>query len=83
MQVRGYTDNDYEAVVELYKNSDLYGGQFDEDRDSRQRLARQILTDSKSILVCELNLKNNISDYLENTDSPLAMNYQLWEKMKI
>jgi len=38
MNVRLYKSEDYEQVAALYKNSDLYGGQFDENRDSKERL---------------------------------------------
>lgn len=51
--VRGYKTEDYEGAVSLYKREGLYGGQFDEDRDSRERLDRKISDDPESILVCE------------------------------
>ncbi len=51
--VRGYKAEDYEEVAALYKQGELYGGQFDEDRDSRERLNRKAANDPESILVCE------------------------------
>jgi len=53
LSVRHYRPEDYDAVAALYKRGDLYGGQFDEDRDSRERLNRVTTDDPESILVCE------------------------------
>jgi N-acetylglutamate synthase-like GNAT family acetyltransferase len=53
MIIRNYKDSDYESIAELYKNSDLYGGHFDENRDSRERLSNKIKDDPEAILVCE------------------------------
>lgn len=57
MKVRSYIDSDYEKVSELYKNSELYGGQFDDNRDSRDKLESKIKDDLQSILVCEFEGK--------------------------
>lgn len=53
MNIRTYRDDDYESLVELYKNFSLYGGHFDENRDSRERLLNKTKTDPEAILVCE------------------------------
>lgn len=55
--IRPYVPADYEAVSELYKVPSLYGGQFDEDRDSKNRLDEQSAKDAESILVAEENGK--------------------------
>src|ERR1700759_5002474 len=51
--VRFYKSSDYSAVIKLYKQSALFGGQFDPDRDSEERLKSQIQSDPESILVAE------------------------------
>lgn len=48
--------NDYENVTSLYKQG-IFGGQFDEDRDSESRMSRQVEINPNSILVCETNGK--------------------------
>lgn len=53
MRVRNYRSGDYEAVKSLYLQGDLYGGQFDEARDSEEKLALVTCNDPESILVCE------------------------------
>src|SRR3989344_8441108 len=50
---RPYNPSDYESVTALYKQSELYGGQFDENRDSEERLTKKISDDSEAILVVE------------------------------
>ena len=55
MAVRSYAPRDYEAVIDLYKKGELYGGQYDPDRDSKERLSRKIMADTDSILVYEIN----------------------------
>jgi hypothetical protein len=55
LNVRSYIESDYPAVVALYKQGKLYGGQFDEDRDSPERLSIKIRSDGESILVAEDN----------------------------
>lgn len=37
--VRNYTDSDFESVKALYQNTETFGGQFDEDRDSAKRMS--------------------------------------------
>ncbi len=54
MIARPYTDADYESVKALYQNEALFGGQFDQDRDSRERLAAQSAHDAETILVAEV-----------------------------
>ncbi len=53
LAVRNYTPADYPDLAALYKQSELFGGQFDENRDGEERLARKIASDPESILVCE------------------------------
>ena len=53
MLVRNYKTEDYQQIISLYKQSELYGGQFDENRDSEERLSRRIASDPEAILVCE------------------------------
>lgn len=36
--IREYTEDDFESLVELYKDSSTYGGQYDESRDTREKL---------------------------------------------
>ncbi len=55
MRVRSYVPSDYKQVASLYKNGNLYGGQYDESRDSRERLQKRIEADSDAILVAEEN----------------------------
>lgn len=51
--IRAYTDDDYEAVKSLYQHGEWYGGQFDEARDGRVRLAAKVKSDPQSIVVYE------------------------------
>ncbi|MBI4118159.1 MAG: GNAT family N-acetyltransferase [Parcubacteria group bacterium] len=51
--IRNYKTSDYAAVASLYKQGELYGGQFDLNRDSEERLARKIAEDPEAILICE------------------------------
>jgi N-acetylglutamate synthase-like GNAT family acetyltransferase len=53
--IRSYTSSDYEQVAKLYKQSELYGGQFDENRDARERLQKKIESDADAILIAEKN----------------------------
>lgn len=58
ISVRYYNpDTDYLAVELLYKNSATFGGQYDNARDTKERL--KLLSDNKpgSILVAERNKK--------------------------
>jgi predicted N-acetyltransferase YhbS len=51
--VRNYKPEDNEAVIALYKIGKLFGGQFDEARDSREKLSDATKCDPESILVYE------------------------------
>lgn len=53
--IRAYQDSDYEKLKELYQHSEWYGGQFDEARDSRERLANKVADDPESIWIYETN----------------------------
>lgn len=55
MTIRSYKPGDYERVIALYKQSNLFGGQFDENRDSKERLQKRIEADSDALLVAEEN----------------------------
>lgn len=53
MEVRFYTSEDYSEIEKLYKESSTFGGQFDEARDTKERLDVLISKKPKSILVAE------------------------------
>ncbi len=53
MIIRSYQSKDYEQLATLYKQSELYGGQFDEARDSAERLEKLIKNKPDAILVAE------------------------------
>lgn len=53
MLIRPYKTSDYEQVAALYKDSSTFGGQFDKDRDSAERLEARINQDPESILIAE------------------------------
>lgn len=53
MTIRPYKPADYEQIATLYKQSEFYGGQFDENRDSEARLRKRTEADPDAILVAE------------------------------
>lgn len=53
ISVRPYQPSDYPALKALYESNDTFGGQFDTDRDSEQRINKQIAFDKDSVLVAE------------------------------
>ena len=53
ISIRQYVPADYEAIRALYEIPGTFGGQFDADRDSQERLDEQSTKDAKSILVAE------------------------------
>ena len=53
MIVRPYKPTDYDQIKALYLDSSLFGGQFDEARDSESRLKKKIEVDPDTILVAE------------------------------
>ena len=55
MLIRNYKREDYDSVISLYKDTTTYGGQFDEDRDSSERLEKLSNTKPDAILVAEDN----------------------------
>ena len=57
MEVRNYTPEDYGAVSDLYKDSSTYGGQFDDARDTPERLQNLVKQKPDAILVAEDNEK--------------------------
>lgn len=57
MNIRAYQSTDYEQIAALYHQSELYGGQFDENRDNEERLQKRIEADPDAILVAEQDNK--------------------------
>lgn len=53
MNIRPYSLEDYGQVIDLYRQTDLYGGQFDENCDSKERLRKRVEADPDAILVAE------------------------------
>ncbi len=53
MLIRSYNPTDYPQIEALYRQGDLYGGQFDETRDSAERLQRLVDQKPDAILVAE------------------------------
>lgn len=53
MIIRPYSPTDYEQVVALYRQSELYGGQFDNSRDSAERLKNRITNDPDAIFLAK------------------------------
>jgi predicted N-acetyltransferase YhbS len=51
--IRNYKDEDYEQIKKLYSHSEWFGGQFDEARDSQEKLAKITSLDPESVLVFE------------------------------
>ncbi len=51
--IRAYQDQDYDDLKQLYLHGEWFGGVFDEARDGRDKLAKKILQDPKSIWVYE------------------------------
>ncbi|MCB9963990.1 MAG: GNAT family N-acetyltransferase [Rhodospirillales bacterium] len=52
LNVRYYQPEDYEDLITLYHQGHLYGGQFDENRDSREKLSDITSRDPESIIIC-------------------------------
>ena|SRR5438105_14825788 len=50
---RTYQDLDYGRLKELYLHSEWFGGQFDEARDGREKLAKITAKDPEAIIVYE------------------------------
>lgn len=53
LTIRPYNVADYSHVVQLYKDSSLYGGQYDDARDSEAQLAKLSASKPEAILVAE------------------------------
>jgi predicted N-acetyltransferase YhbS len=53
MKVSFYTPENYSQIEKLYKDSSTFGGQFDEARDTQERLDALVLSKPESILVAE------------------------------
>lgn len=51
MQIRNYKFSDYDQLKALYLDSSTFGGQFDEARDSEERLRKKIEADPEAIIV--------------------------------
>jgi|GEM_PF-773592 len=55
LQIRSYTQSDYEAIFKLYKDTEMPGSEFDLSRDSEERLANRIKGDPDSIILGEVD----------------------------
>lgn len=53
MNIRNYTEADYMEIESLYKEANSFGGQFDEARDSAEKLKTLTASKSDAILVAE------------------------------
>ena len=53
MHIRQYTDSDFDQLVALYGQSELYGGERDDNRDSQAKLQKRISADPDAIIVAE------------------------------
>ena len=53
MKIRYYTDFDFDQLMVLYDQSELYGGQRDDNRDSRSKLQNRIANDPSALIVAE------------------------------
>ena len=53
ISIRPYVPTDYESVRKLYEMPGTFGGQFDADRDSKERLDEQSAQVVNSILIAE------------------------------
>ena len=51
--IRSYELGDYKQLIGLYKRSELYGGVFDDEQDSFDRLNKRIEADPDSIIIAE------------------------------
>lgn len=55
IKIRQYQPTDYEQVAALYKQSELFGGQYDNNRDSEEKLRTRVEADPDAIFVAQLN----------------------------
>ncbi len=53
--IRPFEDADYSELKALYKQGHLYGGQFDEDRDSLKRLQNITSRHPHAVLMAEID----------------------------
>lgn len=53
MNVRPYIPEDYTAIEALYRDTNTFGGEFDEARDTKERLDKLTARKPESILVAE------------------------------
>ena len=53
IQIRPYRQTDYQNLKQLYLSLNTFGGQFDEDRDSQEKVDEQIASNPSSIVVAE------------------------------
>ncbi len=53
IQIRPYEDKDYNQVAELIMQPLLYGGEYSDERDSKERLHNRIVEDPESIWVAD------------------------------
>ena len=55
MKIRPYKPEDYADIINLYKDTEMSGSEFDVNRDGKEKLDRRIANDSASILLAEDN----------------------------
>jgi ribosomal protein S18 acetylase RimI-like enzyme len=53
MNIRNYTDSDYDQLMAIYDQSELYGGQRNDNRDSKEKIQNVIAQDPESIIIAE------------------------------
>ncbi len=53
IQIRQYKSSDYDSIAQLYNNSELYGGEFSEFRDSKDVLDKTVSKDPYAVMVAE------------------------------
>ena len=53
MNIRNYKSDDYDQIEALYNDSSTFGGQFDENRDTKERLDNLAHKKPSAILVAE------------------------------
>ncbi len=51
--IRQYKSSDYERLADFYKDKDTYGGEFNENRDSKEVVERTTSKDPFAVMVAE------------------------------
>ena len=55
IKIRNYNPTDYKELFALYSDSDTFGGQFDEARDSEDKVNTLITEKKDAILIAEID----------------------------